>query len=50
VIREFLHLLSDPAHLAFEVTTTLLIEGLGAALGWPIIKRLIRRHDRREHR
>lgn len=50
MLAEFMHLLSDPAHMAFEVVSTLLIEGVGATLAWPLIKRAVRRHDRREHR
>jgi hypothetical protein len=49
VIEEFAHLMSDPAHLAFEVATTLIIEGIGFGLAWPFIKRKVRKHDREAH-
>lgn len=49
MIHEFMHLISDPAHLAFEVTTTLAIEAIGLRLAWPIIRRKIAQHDREEH-
>lgn len=47
--HEFMHMVTDPAHLAFEVFSTLLIEVVGLGLAWPVIKRLVRRHDRRNH-
>lgn len=44
-----MHMLSDPAHMAFEVISTLVIEGIGLGLAWPFIKRRIRKHDRDTH-
>lgn len=49
MIDEFIHLISDPAHLAFEVATTIIIEGLFLTLLWPFVKRAIVKHDREKH-
>ncbi len=45
MINELLHLLTDPAHLAFEVVTDLLFGGLGVLwhAAWQ------RRHDAQHH-
>ena len=44
-----MELVTDPAHLAYEVLTTALIEGLILGLLWPLIKRRIRREVEAEH-
>lgn len=41
-MTEFLHLLTNPAHWAFEVFTDALFAGLGAV--W------VRAHDRKHHK
>lgn len=48
-MSELTHLLTDPAHMAFEVLSTLIIEGIGAGIAWPFIKRRIRKHDKDVH-
>lgn len=52
-MNEFLNhlaeLTTDPAHLAFEVLTTAVIEGLILSLFWPLIKRHIHRDIATEH-
>ncbi len=48
-IEEFAHLASDPAHLAFEVATTIVIEGILLGLLWPLVKRHIHRDIAHEH-
>jgi len=44
-----MHLVSDPAHLFFEVFSTLVIDILFLGVCWPFVKRLVRRHDRKVH-
>ena len=50
---EFLHgyteLLTDPAHLAYEITLIIMIDVLLVGFAWPFIKRGIRRHDKTHH-
>lgn len=46
MIQEYLHTVSDPAHILTELTF-IAIEGM---ILTPIITRLVRRHDRRKHR
>lgn len=48
-LSHFGELVSDPAHLAFEVFTTLVIEGLLLGLLWPLVKRHFHRDIRQEH-
>jgi hypothetical protein len=45
MIGELLHLLTDPAHWAFEVVTDLILGAVGALA----VRPLVRRHDRRHH-
>lgn len=45
-MAHFLELVTDPAHLAFEVFTTLVLEILILGLLWPVIARRIRREHR----
>ncbi len=40
---------TDPAHLAFEVLTTAVIEGAILGLLWPLIKRRIKRDLTKQH-
>lgn len=44
-MTEFLHLLTDPAHWAFEAATDLVFGGVGVFFGrfW------VRAHDRKHH-
>jgi len=44
-VNEFLHLLGDPAHWAFEITTDLILAGVAYLLG----RIGLRRHDRTIH-
>lgn len=52
-MNEFWHhyaeILSDPAHLAVEVTLMLIVDGLVLGLLWPFAKRAVRRHDATVH-
>lgn len=49
VAETYTQLMTDPAHLAFEVTLTL-IQDVGIGLiAWPLIKRAVRRHDAKKH-
>lgn len=41
-LDHFMELATDPAHLAFEVFTTLVLEVLILGLLWPVIARRIR--------
>lgn len=43
-------LLSDPAHLAVEVTLMVVVDGLMLGLCWPAIRKLIELRVRRTHR
>lgn len=46
----YLQLMSDPNHLMFEITLTV-IQDIGIGLiAWPFIKRSIAKHDERKHR
>ena len=50
MIHEYLHLLSDPAHLAVELTLMLLVDGLVLGLVLPFVKRRLARELITEHR
>lgn len=39
ILREYAHLMSDPAHLMAEVSLMLIIDVLFLGLLWPLIKR-----------
>lgn len=45
----FWTLLHDSAHWEFEIFLMLIFDGLVGALAWPLIKRAVRRHDRKKH-
>lgn len=47
--KDYVQTLTDPAHLLTELTVELASAALGALISAPIIRRLIRRHDRKEH-
>jgi hypothetical protein len=53
-VSEFLHhyreILTDPAHLAVEITLMLLIDVLLLGMIWPLVRRMIDRRVHREHR
>ena len=46
---EYREIVTDPAHVAAELTFVLLFDGLLAGLLWPLAKRAVRRHDERSH-
>lgn len=48
-ITEYVHLLHDPAHWAFELTVQLLVDGLLIGVGWKAAMRWVKRHDRKHH-
>jgi NhaP-type Na+/H+ or K+/H+ antiporter len=39
----FMELMTDPAHLAFEVATTIIFALLAQLVTWPVVARRIRR-------
>jgi len=51
---EFLHhyteLMSDPAHMAVELTFILLIDGLFLGLIWPFVRKSINKRVEAEHK
>jgi hypothetical protein len=53
-MREFLDhyadIMSDPAHLAAEVSLMLIVDVLFLGLVWPIIRRFVERMVKVEHR
>lgn len=53
MMSEFLHhyieILSDPAHLAVEVTLMLLVEVLFLGMIWPVAKKAMDRRVKAEH-
>lgn len=48
-IDQYLHLLGNPAHWAFELTLIVLIDILILGLAYPFIKAWIANHDRTKH-
>ena len=46
---QYIELLSNPAHWAFEITLIVLIDIILLGVAWPIIKKMIRRHDNVVH-
>jgi hypothetical protein len=53
VVSEFLshyaEILTDPAHLAVEITLMLLVDGIFLGLLWPLMRRALESRIRREH-
>jgi hypothetical protein len=49
IAETFGQLLRDPSHWAFEVTSDLVLGGLGALVARPLIRRAVRLHDERNH-
>ena len=49
VTEEYVDLLTDPAHLAYEVTLIVLIDVLLLGFAWPFIKKAVARHDKKHH-
>lgn len=50
-LDEYFHLLTNPAHIAFELTLMLIIDVLIIAIIWPKLKAyVIRRHDKEFHK
>lgn len=45
----YAEIMSDPAHMAAEITFMILIDVLFIGLTVPLIKRMIKRHDAKEH-
>lgn len=48
-VEQYFHLLTNPAHIAFELTLMIIIDGLLIGLAWPIIKNKVAKHDREVH-
>ena len=42
MIQEFIHLLKDPAHWAFEILLIIIFDGIIGLLLWPHIKQFIK--------
>ncbi len=49
MIHEYLHIVTDPAHLAAEITFILFTDVLIGLVLWPLAKRAVRRHDTEHH-
>lgn len=49
-LDHYVELLSDPAHLAVEVTLMIVVDGLMLGLLWPAVRKLIDRRVTRTHR
>lgn len=47
--QDYLHTTFDLAHIGAELTFTVVFDGLVGALLWPLVKRAVKRHDRKEH-
>ena len=48
-LGEYWSILTDPAHVAVELTLMLLLDGLLLGLLWPLIRRFIDEKLRRQH-
>ena len=48
-IQAYWHILSDPAHIAVELTLMLLLDGLLLGLAWPAIKQYVNYRLQRQH-
>ena len=49
MFEEYLHIMSDPAHMAAEVTFMILIDVILLGMALPLFKRAIRKHDKEVH-
>ena len=49
IAETYTQLMTDPAHLAFEITLTLIQDVLIGLLLWPAIRRGIVKHDKKHH-
>lgn len=49
IFTEYLHVISDPAHILAELTFILAESIVIGAILTPLIKRWVRRHDEKEH-
>lgn len=45
----YVELMKDPAHWGMELTIMVLVDGLLLGVTWPIVKRLVRKHDKEHH-
>jgi hypothetical protein len=50
IIRHYGEIMTDPAHLAAEVSLMVLIDFLFLGLLWPVLRRAVNRRVHREHR
>lgn len=48
--NEYLHLITDPAHLLLELTMIFAVDVVFALMLWPLIKRAVVRHDHKFHK
>ena len=46
---KYLELLGDPAHWAFEITVTVIVDLIIIGLLWPLVVRWVKRHDETHH-
>lgn len=46
---EYLHLLRDPAHILFELTMMVVVDGLLIGVGWRLGMKWVRKHDQTHH-
>lgn len=47
--ERYLDLLTDPAHWAFEITVTVIVDIIIIGMMIPFIRRAVRRHDEEHH-
>lgn len=45
---EYIHLITDPAHIALEITLIIVFDGLIAGLIWTSLKKYINRHHTKD--
>lgn len=49
IAETFWELLREPGHWQFEIFTTIIQDVVILGLGWPLVKRLVARHDEKKH-
>lgn len=48
-LKEYWSILTDPAHVAVEITLMILLDGLLLGLLWPMIRRYVNRKLHQQH-
>lgn len=49
IAETYMELMTDRAHLLFEITLTVIQDVIIGMVLWPLAKRAVRRHDRDVH-